>query len=384
MKKATFYLFCLIFVPLLTIGQAKTPAIRKIKDITIYQDSNFYAAFPSVIKRSNGEYILAFRRAPDRKIFGERGSNHVDPNSYLVMMRSKDGINWPKQPELLYAYPFGGSQDPCLLQLRDGTILCASYSWVFPRPDAKFKSPHFTTGGAVFNGGYIVRSVDGGKTWGQPIYPPHVADDITFSAVGKPLPAFNRGAFYEGKKGQVYWVVAAIDRTSPLKNSNHLLVSYDKGLSWKYMSTVAKHDSISFSETSVYETPKGDIVAFMRTEFYDDNACIARSKDGGKTFTWEKMGFKGHPLAMVRLRDNRVLLTYGYRHPPYGIRARILNAECTDYATSKEFVIRDDGGNRDLGYSWPVLLSNNRVLVTYYFNKGNGSRHIAGSVLEIR
>ncbi len=39
------------------------------------------------------------------------------------------------EPELLYAHPFGGSQDPCLLKLKDGTLLCASYLWTFIRPD---------------------------------------------------------------------------------------------------------------------------------------------------------------------------------------------------------------------------------------------------------
>jgi sialidase-1 len=96
------------------------------------------------------------------------------------------------------------------------------------------------------------------------------------------------------------------------------------------------------------------------------------------------MGFQGHPLNAFRLTDNRVLLTYGYRHKPYGIRARILNAECTDFKTASEIIIRDDGGSRDLGYTWPVQLDNNRVLVTYYFNLENGTRHIAGTILEIK
>ena len=77
---------------------------------------------------------------------------------------------------------------------------------------------------------------------------------------------------------------------------------------------------------------------------------------GEKIFQWEKMGFQGHPLNALRLPDSRVLLTYGYRHKPYGIRARILNAECTDFATAPEIVLRDDGINGDLGYSWPVQL----------------------------
>lgn len=383
MKIAKF-LYLIVFFTANINAQVNKPGIVKIKDINIYQDSNFYSSFPSIIKRPNGEYLLAFRRAPERKMFGEKGSTHVDPNSYLVMMRSKDGINWPKQPDLLYAYPFGGSQDPCLLQLKDGSVICASYSWVFPRPDANLKVPNFGNSSAVFNGGYIVKSLDGGATWQGPHYPPPIPGEIHNDAFGKTLPAFNRGAMYEGKKGQIYWVVASIDKEKPLINSTHLYISYDKGITWKYTSTIAKSDTVSFSETSVYETPKGDVIAFMRTEFFDDQACIARSKDGGKTFTWEKMGFQGHPLAMVRLPDNRVLLTYGYRHQPFGIRARILNAECTDYKTSKEFIVRNDGGTRDLGYSWPVVLTHNKVLIVYYFNKENGTRHIAGSILEIR
>ena len=379
-------LLLFFLLPVITVcGQQKKTGVKKIKDIVLYEDARFYSSFPSIIRRPNGTFLLAFRRAPERKRLGEKGTNHVDPNSYLVMMRSKDGFSWPQQPELLYAYPFGGSQDPCLLQLRDGSILCASYSWVFPRADAKIKPPYFGhyTLNTIFNGGYLLRSLNGGQTWQGPYEPLHIPSEQHNDVFGNPLPAFNRGAMYEGKKGQLYWVAASIDKTKPLINATHLLISYDKGMTWKYSVPVARNDSISFSETSVYETPKGDIVAFIRTEFYDDQACIARSVDGGKTFRWEKMGFRGHPLNALRLPDNRVLLTYGYRHQPFGIRARILNAECTDYATAPEIILRDDGGNRDLGYSWPVQLTNNKVLVVYYFNKQDGIRHIAGTILEI-
>ena len=95
------------------------------------------------------------------------------------------------------------------------------------------------------------------------------------------------------------------------------------------------------------------------------------------------MGFQGHPLNALRLPDNRVLLTYGYRHKPFGIRARILNAECTNFADAPEIVLRDDGVNGDLGYTWPVLLDEKRVLIVYYFNLNNATRHIAGTVMEI-
>lgn len=364
----------------------KQPEVRKIKDVVIYEDPMFYSTFPSVVK-SNNEYLVAFRRAPNRTIFGEEYNTHTDPNSYLVMVRSRDGENWTKDPELIYAHPFGGSQDPCLLKLRDGTLLCTSYGHAIVKEEAvaNMKQPVYHEGGDVLLGGYILRSFDNGETWEGPIYPPPVKGSIYNDAMGRPMPAFNRGALIESKSGRIFWVVYTPDDVPLTKTSNHLLYSDDKGLTWEYSAVVAIDDNVIFNEASVYETPKGDLVAFIRTETPEVQACIARSSDGGKTFKWESMGFYGHPLAAVRLPDNRVFLTYGYRRKPCGIRARILNAECTDYATSEEIILRDDNGpGTDVGYSWPVVLDDNRVLVVYYITRENGIRYIGGTILEIK
>ena len=387
-KYITITFCCYICVSCLPQDVPSKASIIKIKDVVIYEDAQFYCAFPSVIKRPNGELFVAFRRAPNRLALGERANSHTDPNSYLVMVRSKDkGETWTKNPDLIYAHPFGGSQDPCMLQLRDGTILCASYGWSLMRqPEAieTMKKPVGVSGNYVFLGGYLVRSTDGGKTWQGPEYPPHIPPEVNHTPFGDGIPACNRGALYEGKNGRIYWGVVATDTEGTRKTSVYLLTSDDKGSTWTYQCPIAVDENITFSETSIYETPKGDIVAFLRTARYDDKACIARSTDGGKSFKWESMGFQGHPLNAIQLPDKRVLLTYGYRHAPFGVRARILNAECTDFATSEEFVLRDDGGSSDLGYSWPVLLDANKVLVTYYFNKNNGLRHIAGTIIEIK
>lgn len=390
-------IFILLFVSWLSFaGYAETVfttsdtthrGVRKIEDLIIYQDQQYYSAFPSVIKKADGEFLLAFRRAPDRSVFRESGYSHVDPNSYLVQLRSKDGLNWSKEPELLYAHAFGGSQDPCLLQLKDGTLLCTSYGWAFLSQEGleNIKKPNVQNkNGWVFLGGYVLRSTDGGNKWEGPYYPPHISPEINYSPLGNPIPAYNRGALYEGKDGRIFWAVAAHDSESPRKTSNYLLISEDKGMTWEYSCPVAVDDTVVFNEASIYETPKGDLVAFIRTGGFDDQAVIARSKDGGKSFgQWESMGFQGHPLQALRLPDDRVLLVYGYRHKPYGIRAKVLNPECTDFATASEIVLREDGGSTDIGYPWAVILDDKRVLVTYYFNTDNGNRHIAGTILEI-
>src|SRR5690606_18521527 len=260
MKKNSYvvcFIFCLlsaapIFAQQQDRGQGGVGGLRKVRDIVIYEDPRFHSAFPSVVQMRNGEFLLAFRRGPERRNYGEPGSNHIDPNSYLVAVRSKDGLNWTNEPELIYANPFGGSQDPCLLTLKDGTILCAGYGWAPIRDEAlsHLKKPYFHADGAVFLGGFVLRSKNEGNDWEGPFYPLHIAPEINHDVFKEPVPAYNRGSLCEGKDGRIFWVVAATD--SSKKTSNHLLVSNDKGLTWTYESAVAVDDEVAFNEASVY------------------------------------------------------------------------------------------------------------------------------------
>jgi hypothetical protein len=359
--------------------------LRKTQDIVIYQHERFYCAFPSIVRRPDGELLVAFRRAPERRAWGESGTSHTDPNSQLVLVRSRDrGQTWT-QPELIYAHPIGGSQDPCLLQLRGGELVCSSYAWAWLQPSAAAKAdPALRHGNFVFLGGYLLRSADGGRTWKGPILPPTVPGESSRDPYGQIVPAYNRGQMCEGADGRVYWAVAANNSINPRLTATHLLVSTNRGDHWSYYSPIAVDDKVTFNETSLYETPKGDLVAFMRTAGFNDHTAIARSTNHGRSFEkWADAGFRGHPHYALRLPDRRVLLVYGYRHQPFGVRARVLDEECVKLAAADELILRDDGSNADLGYPWAVELDNKTVLVVYYFNSNDGLRHIAGTFLTL-
>jgi hypothetical protein len=369
-----------------SVGQtAATKSPSKIEDITIYKDERFYCAFPSIVRRPDGELIVAFRRAPERRNWGTKGYTHTDPNSYLVLVRSKDqGKTWSPSPELLYANPFGGSQDPCMVQLKDDSILCSSYGWaLFTTPPPATMTNVYRHQNFVGLGGFILRSRDGGHSWEEPIIPPPAQGEKIIGPFGKPAPACNRGAMCEGKDGRIFWAVVCSTAVKD-KNETHLMISGDKGTTWKDSCVIATDPKITFNETSMYETPRGDLIAFTRTENFDDHTVIARSTNSGKSFEpWLDAGFQGHPHFALRLPDQRVLLVYGYRHPPFGIRARVLNAECTNFATAEEIILRQDGAGGDLGYPWATMISKNRALVVYYFQLADGLRHIAGTILEV-
>jgi sialidase-1 len=361
--------------------------LRKLEDVTIYVDARFHAAFPSIVRRPDGELLVAFRRAPDRRQLGDEKYTHADPNSYLMIVRSSDsGRTWTKEPRLLYAHPFGGSQDPCMIQLRDNSLLVSSYGWAWMPPEALPKLPKPNTvilGKFVFLGGWLMRSTDAGATWSPPIYPPRSDGEPRVDIYGQPLPAYNRGAICEGSDGRLYWAVAQ-NSADHKRTEAHLMISADRGTTWHYSAPIARDPKATFNETSVYETPKGQLIAFLRTAGLNDHLCVARSHDRGKTFApWEDIAMQGHPFHAIRLPDGRALLVYGYRHPPFGIRARVLDAECADIAAAPEIILRDDGGGVDLGYPWATMIGTDRVLVTYYFNKADGPRTIDGTMLQI-
>lgn len=361
--------------------------MRTAGNVVIYSDDQFYAAFPSIVTRPDGEMLLAFRRAPDRRKFFAQHCTHCDTNSYLVLVRSKDGGHtWTKEPELIYAHPLGGSQDPCMVQLDDGSLLVTSYAWLAV-PDTGVEhgvgyKPAAYGVTYTFLGGYLMRSTDGGNSWQGPIVPPQIPDEATYFP-DVPIPAMNRGAMVQGHDGILYWAVARSPVDNYTVTAIDLLTSRDRGLNWEHGGRIAQDDKIGFNETSMIETPAGDLVAFVRTADFNDHGVVVRSSDHGKSWQpWEDMGIAGHPYHALRLPDDRVFLTYGYRHEPYGIRARILDSECRDFS-GPELVLRDDGGNSDLGYAWATLAPNNQVLATYYFNQNDGTRHIAGTFVSI-
>lgn len=95
----------------------------------------------------------------------------------------------------------------------------------------------------------------------------------------------------------------------------------------------------------------------------------------------------GHPCDVLSIGNALLLLVYGYRHPPYGVRARLWTPDRglpgeTD-ASGAEIILRADGRVPDLGYPWATRLDRDHVLVVYYFCDVEGVRHIAATRLRI-
>jgi hypothetical protein len=90
---------------------------------------------------------------------------------------------------------------------------------------------------------------------------------------------------------------------------------------------------------------------------------------------------EGNPPSLIRLGDRRLCLTYGYRAPPFGIRARTSSDGGRTWES--EIILRDDGGGHDVGYPRSVQRPDGRVVTVYYFHDTPaGERYIASTIWE--
>lgn len=163
----------------------------------------------------------------------------------------------------------------------------------------------------------------------------------------------------------------------------------DGGLTWKFVSWIGGEPAGFSIMPSTVRVSKKELVTATRVKYDRDTAGIEvyRSKDDGVTWqSWARPvvwsgPFSGNPPSLVRLRDGRLLLTYGVRTPPYRICARFSNDNGKVW--SDEIVLRNDGALWDLGYVRSVQRPDGNIVTVYYFPEiADKERIIAATIWD--
>jgi hypothetical protein len=116
---------------------------------------------------------------------------------------------------------------------------------------------------------------------------------------------------------------------------------------------------------------------------------VFASDDGARTWQFlSRVNDFGSPGSLVQLPDGRLVMVYGYRLMPAGIRAKVSEDEGRTWGP--ELIVRDDGGSWDLGYPNAWVTDDGKVGVIYYFNSkddpvqvNGGKRHIQRSIFSV-
>ncbi len=166
----------------------------------------------------------------------------------------------------------------------------------------------------------------------------------------------------------------------------------DGGRSFRFLSWLApeREDGYEIMPASVL-LPDGAILSASRVGFgkhvQQGSILLYKSQDQGRSWTpmppaVPSTGRLSNPPSLLFLRDGRLCLVYGFRNAPSGIRGRL--SEDAGQSWSEEVMLRDDGGDHDIGYTRAVLNSRGEVVTAYYYNTDkNAERFIGASIWDV-
>jgi sialidase-1 len=144
---------------------------------------------------------------------------------------------------------------------------------------------------------------------------------------------------------------------------------------------VARQPGLVFSEPSAVETESGTLLVFSREET-TGRVHVSRSSDGGHR--WgppRQLRFWGYPTHAVRLDDGRMLVVFGRRREPFGVRGAVSEDEGETWGP--EFVIRDDLPNENLGYPSVIEYAPGKLFTVYYGEDRRGVTCIQGTYFQL-
>lgn len=359
--------------------RARWPVIAGAEQVVVFRQAGVYAPFPG----------LRYDPTTDRLYtsFSKKtvATHHETLDSTRGQMESRDGgRTW--QDVAAIPPTAVGSRPGEIFKAADGALIRIGQNWrrwFPPEQRAAYEGKYrIETPGtykpdwfAINSGGFIRRSEDDGKTWQRT----DIADLDTYSSCSSPWATLQ---LRDGRMLRAFMVC------SGPKDSGDVYVSISQD--GRTASTVRvmgdPAEKLRFTEeTLAHETSNGTLWLLTRVEGGDDQLWQAISRDGGRTWTAAPSGIVGHPPSgMVRLKDGRLVLTYGYRHPPYGVRAVISRDEGITWDTKQVITLRNDGAGYDLGYPVSAVLQDGTVFTIYYFtDRAEHITHIAGTRWQV-
>lgn len=323
-----------------------------------------YHGWPTLTRRRNSELWLVFS--------GGRES-HVCPFGRLEAMRSKDvGKTWG-WPQVLYDGPID-DRDAGVVETTAGSLLVTTFTSLAYEPllaraeaakpgqPGAFEELQLREWQAVHGrltaeerkselGCWMIRSTDGGVNWSAryrvPVNSPH-----------GPVALKNGRVLYPGVN---LWGT---------ERKVGVCASDDDGVTWSWLSDIPVRPgdtSAEYHELHAVEASDGTIVCHVRNHnpANKGETLQCESTDGGKTWSMlHPIGVWGLPSHLLRMNDGRLMMSYGYRRPPFGNQARI--SADNGRTWSNPLTLSADGVGGDLGYPSTVEVENNRFVTVWY------------------
>ncbi|MBI3470100.1 MAG: exo-alpha-sialidase [Candidatus Solibacter usitatus] len=347
---------------LVLLGHGARAALSaRIESITtISHQPGHYHGWPTLARRRNGDLLVVCS--------GGREA-HVCPFGRVELMWSHDdGRAW-SWPEVLVDTPID-DRDAGACETSKGSLLVTTFTslayqavldkargWPQEKLDRWVAVNRRIDAGQRESllGTWMIRSTDGGLSWSAPYRVP-------VNSPHGPVAISDGRVLYAGKQ---LWEGA---------RRIGVCESGDDGQSWRWLADIPtrpgdKHED--YHELHLVETADRRLLVHLRNHNSANagETLQSESSDGGKTWTVpHPIGVWGLPSHLLRLRDGRLLMTYGHRRAPLGNQARVSRDHGRTW--SDPLILSGDAPTTDVGYPSTVELPNGSLLTVWYEKMG--------------
>ena len=358
----------------------------------VFADPYSYCAHPDAIRLRDGSIAMVFNRGPRRKAILHPPQ---DPMFTNVVTRSKDnGATW-SVPQVAPDYGWNGTECAGLTELPDGRVMLNQFrgNWI---PLAKARrmplQAQMTWPAELLARNLLVRSADdteieanpemlapwcrnGGRTWAHYSSDGGLSYDDGVEIVTKP---YVGGYGYHGGAVRADGRILLPLTDAYIFRTIFLVTSDDAGRNWSAPQHLVSQVGSEFEEPATLVCRSGKIIMILR-----DNGLRRLhqidSTDGGRTWSpLRRLEIEGFPAHLAQLDGGRILMTYGWRQPGFGIRARWSGDEGATWS-EQEILIRTDMANSNLGYPCTLPGDGGAMLTLYYGEDGDGTTAILNS-----
>ncbi|MBC8354365.1 MAG: exo-alpha-sialidase [Planctomycetes bacterium] len=347
-----------------------------VRQIDVLFDPANYTAFPHVVRLDGDELLMAFRQAPSQERI-----RHTHPRSVITVIRSYDlGKTWDIDNAGQFAA--GGGQEFAPIYLGNGVVggLLAMHEIVPVNEAQRTNIPHIHQHEYPFQnvGGFWCWSNNYGLTW-QLHHNVLLAPKLQACA---PAIKLSSGTLLAPCYGSSDGGVAGV-------SSNVVYRSNNDGKSWSSHTMLAQGamKTRDYYEPCVLELGEGHLLGMHRVGRCQDgrNGLFWQneSTDGGQSWTapMETNITSGACPRLLKLSDDRVLLTYGRRYEPFGLYARLSEDRGKTWSDTSWLLRAAPSSNQ--GYSSSVEIEPGRIFTACYAQNADGVTGITGTYWNV-
>jgi hypothetical protein len=349
--------------------------------MVVHRDFHAYCAHPHMVRAADGALVAVFNKAPRREVVLHPPEEPMFQN--MLMRSTDDGETW-SEPEPVPGYNWTGTECAGLTALRDGRILLNQWQFDWlpeglarARPDATaytpaedlmarwFASPeHDTTDVDLAAlrrrvpwrrgpGRCVVHvSTDHGRSFGETV----TIDCAPYTG------GYGMRGGVEPRDGRILLPLCDV----PIYCSVFAVESPDGGRSWSAPRPLASDPGHAFEEPAILQG-RGERLIVVLRDNESRHLHQSVSEDAGRSWTAPApLPVSGYPAHLLRLADGRILMTYGWRQPGFGIRAVLSDDDGTSWNTADTILVRDDLRNGNLGYPVTAQSADGGLLSLYY------------------